>query len=654
MRERIARAFPAAVVVAAVFALAIGDGGRHVETMVFAQSAVLLVLAIALVSGAARGLRPSAPLVIMIGAVALTAVGSVWPESSVHELVMWVTYAAIAMLAATGLQDSREWFLDGIVFTAGALCLVALYWFWGSGDITARWSSTFYWPNPFAAFLLLVVPMTLVRTLRAPTPRAALAHGAATVLFTVSLVFTYSRGAWAAGLLASIATAIVLRPTRWRTALVRAGVIALAIVACVWVLGRSARSGTTGAVSARAASLADAGDASAHGHYLFWHAAVQIFRDHLGLGTGPNTFGAIYASYQREVNYYARDAHSLYLQTASDMGLVGLLALALLLAWAGRAWWRTLRRARDDAEYTLVAGVGLGLFAFLVHNAVDMDWSFPANPMTAFALAGVLVRIAVDQHRSDATPHAPEVGPRGGLQRGALLAVLLAALLAVQCWGQANRAFQRGQAYANLGSWAEAAAAFSSAERWNPLNARSLIAEGEARVRMSPPDRARAVAAMRRAIQLDPMNAPHRLALARLIATGPGAGPDAFAESERLLRRALELDPLNRPQLYQALIGVYGRWQRHAQVESVYVASVDRYLGPARGPGALPLAADVLDLLVEAADFHARAGDGVAARRVLERTVLADPRAAAYPRVHALMDSLQAATGYSTTSARDR
>jgi hypothetical protein len=146
---------------------------------------------------------------------------------------------------------------------------------------------------------------------------------------------------------------------------------------------------------------------------------------------------------------------------------------------------------------------------------------------------------------------------------------------------------------------------------------------------------------MRRAIQLDPMNAPHRLSLARVIAKAPGAGSDEFAEAERLLRRAIELDPLNRPQLYQALIGVYGRWGRAAEVESVYVASVSRYLGPARGPGALPLATDVLDLLVEAADFHARAGDGAEARSVLERTVLADPRAAAYPRVHALADSLR-------------
>jgi tetratricopeptide (TPR) repeat protein len=316
------------------------------------------------------------------------------------------------------------------------------------------------------------------------------------------------------------------------------------------------------------------------------------------------------------------------------MGVVGLFALAVLLIWAGWVWWRMLHRARDDGEYTLIAGVGVGLLAFLVHNAVDMDWSFPANPITAFALAGVLARIAVDQRRDNAAPAA------GRRQRIATVAVLLAALVAVQCWGQGNRDFKRGQAYAGARNWGAAAAAFSSAERWNPLNARYLSAEADARVRTTPPDRVRAIAAMRRAIRLDPMNPPHRLGLATIIATAPGAGPDAWAEAERLLREAIVLDPLNRPKLYQTLIAVCGLSKRGAEVESLYVASVDRYLGPARGPGALPLPQDVLDLLVEAADFHARAGDGAAARRVLERTVLADPLAASYPRIRTLVDSL--------------
>jgi tetratricopeptide (TPR) repeat protein len=267
-----------------------------------------------------------------------------------------------------------------------------------------------------------------------------------------------------------------------------------------------------------------------------------------------------------------------------------------------------------------------------------MDWSFPANPATAFAFAGVLGRIAVDQKRSDTTP------PVGRRQRVATVAVLLVALVAAQCWGQGNRAFQRGQQFLKVRDWEAAAAAFSSAERWNPLDAHYLIAEGNARVRMTPPDRARAVIAMRRAIELEPMNPPHRLALARIIATAPGAGPDEFAEAERLLRRALVLDPLNRPQIYEALIAVYERWGRRAAVESLYVTTVDRYLGPARGSGVLALPPDVLDLLAEAADYDARAGDGAAARRVIERTLLADPRAASNPRVRTLADSLRVIT----------
>ena len=450
---------------------------------------------------------------------------------------MWVTYTAIAMAAAAGLRDSREWFLDGVVFTAGALCLVALYWFWGSGDITARWSSTFYWPNPFAAFLLLVVPMALVRALRAPTARLALSHrgrdGAVRGRAGVHVLAVAPGRGPARGHRDRDRAA----PARWRPALLRAGVIAVAVVACVWMLGRAARSGTTGAVAARAASLSDAGDASAHGHYLILERRAPRSSATIPIvGTGPNTFGAIYASYQREVNYYARDAHSLYLQTASDMGIVGLFALTLLLVWAGRAWWRMLRRARDDAG--VHAGRGRRPWAVRVpgpqrgrHGLV-----LSRQSITAFALAGVLARVAVDQQQSDSPPLEPPATHRhgrraaGGPGRRAVL-------------GTGTGRFLRGQSYANVGDFSAAAAAFSSAERWDPLDGALPDRRGK-RARAHVTARPRApVAAMRRAIQLDPMNAPHRLSLARVIATAPrGRVRNEFAEAERLLRRALELD----------------------------------------------------------------------------------------------------------------
>jgi O-antigen ligase len=629
------RAGLAAVVLGLVFALAIADGGRNPACLFFVQAIVFLLLAGVIARGA-RGIRLPATWWWLAGAIAVTSITSVRPEASVRELLLWITYAGIAVLTAVSLREHREWFVDGLVLTAGALCLIALFWFWGSGDLASRWCSTFYWPNPFAAFLLLVLPLTLVRAIRAPSAREAMSHGAASVLFLTSLVFTYSRGAWLAGIVTVGVGAALLRTSRRRSALMRFAGIALATAVAVGLLSLASRSGQSSAVAARAASIADPGDASARGHVLFWRNALRIFADRPWTGTGPGTFGAVHAAYQTDLRFYARDAHSLYLQTAAESGIGGLAGLLALLAAMAFAWARMLRRTAEEPQYSLVLGGGLGLLAFLLHNAVDMDWSFPANPAMAFALAGVLGSIAIAQR-------SPSVPPARGWKRMPVLGVaaLLAATVVVFRTGEANRLFVQGQTLASAGRWDEACDVFVQAQAWNPLHARYLGAEAEARMRILPPQRIRAEAALRRAMQLDRANAWQPWQLANVLASVPGVGPREFEEPERLLRGALRLDPLNRPKIYSALAELYVRWARPADAARVYDTAVDRYLGHPTGEARVPLPAEAIDLMAEAGAFRLDAGDRAGAERILRDVLVEGPRAANRPPVRALMDQLR-------------
>jgi len=74
-----------------------------------------------------------------------------------------------------------------------------------------------------------------------------------------------------------------------------------------------------------------------------------------------------------------RDAHSLYLETAAELGLVGLLALALFLGGIAAA-------ARRGPP-TLVAV----LVAFALHAGLDWDWELPALTLTALLVAAKLL-----------------------------------------------------------------------------------------------------------------------------------------------------------------------------------------------------------------------------------------------------------------------
>ena len=120
--------------------------------------------------------------------------------------------------------------------------------------------------------------------------------------------------------------------------------------------------------------------------------SLSSFADNPVAGAGSGAFVVEWAR-ERTIDESVRDAHSLYLETAAELGLVGLLALggfgAALLA-AGRA------AHRRDA--VLASGPCAGLAVYALHAAVDWDWEVPALTLPALTLAGLLVWRA-DTHR---------------------------------------------------------------------------------------------------------------------------------------------------------------------------------------------------------------------------------------------------------------
>src|SRR5256712_3965114 len=378
------------LVLLALFKLAISDGGRHPSTLTLAQTGIyILVMALA-AAGALELKRLGAALLVVTAAAAFSTAWSVQLDASLRELLRWLMYFGIAVATASTLRSpaAARRFVDGAVVIAGWLCLIGLFVFWGANNPGLRWSSTFYWPNPFAAFLLLVLPVELSRYVYAPGTREALAHGALSVLLAGSLVLTYSRGAWVSLLVIVPLAALTVRPASWTRTVSRLALVGLATAIAVAVLIRGPGSGSGLVVEdllGRVASVSDSQDYAVQGRRNFWRAGLAIFMDHPVMGTGPGTFGAMHPAYQRDVRYYARDAHSLYVQAASEEGGVGLAALAVMLRTLVAAWGSALRAGRKTDAYPLVVGIGLGLAAFFRPRGLGMDWVFSANPPTAWS-----------------------------------------------------------------------------------------------------------------------------------------------------------------------------------------------------------------------------------------------------------------------------
>ncbi len=111
---------------------------------------------------------------------------------------------------------------------------------------------------------------------------------------------------------------------------------------------------------------------------------------------------------ERTIPESVRDVHSLELEMAAELGLVGLLALALLVGGIGATALRGLR-----TRPALAAGPAAALVVWFLHASIDWDWQLPAVSLPAIALAGALIAIddvsvpAVDPTAAPARAPAP-------------------------------------------------------------------------------------------------------------------------------------------------------------------------------------------------------------------------------------------------------
>lgn len=249
-----------------------------------------------------------------------------------------------------------------------------------------------YWNAMAAMAALGIVLAARIAIDRTRTARLRVLASAALLPLAVGLYLTYSRGGIAVAAV-GLLTVALLAPeagpiwdrfgTHRRTAV--ATIAALSVIAAIGVV--VAHRESTPARGATAERLADVG--STRGDY--WRVALDAFGDEPLLGTGAAGFRVEWLR-EREVSEGAVDAHSLYLEIAAELGIVGLLLLAALACGVASCAASTLRR-----DPTLATGPVAGLVMLALHAAVDWDWEMPAIALPMLLLAGAAIAQASSQ-----------------------------------------------------------------------------------------------------------------------------------------------------------------------------------------------------------------------------------------------------------------
>jgi hypothetical protein len=135
--------------------------------------------------------------------------------------------------------------------------------------------------------------------------------------------------------------------------------------------------------------------------YRYWEVAWRSFRDEPLTGLGSGAFQVEWLKERDRVDK-SGDAHSLYLETAAELGVVGVAFLLLFLGGAAAAAARLYRIAPSKG-----AGLVAALAAWCCHAGLDWDWEMPAVTLPALLLAAAAIAWSEQGSREPADAGEP-------------------------------------------------------------------------------------------------------------------------------------------------------------------------------------------------------------------------------------------------------
>jgi O-Antigen ligase len=119
--------------------------------------------------------------------------------------------------------------------------------------------------------------------------------------------------------------------------------------------------------------------------YDYWRIGLRAFERHPLEGLGSGGFRTAWLR-ERPVKEGVLEVHSLELEMAAELGVPGLLGLAVMLGGAAAAGRRALRCGRPIAAGCCAAGT-----VWLLHASIDWDWQLPAVTLPVVIMAGGVV-----------------------------------------------------------------------------------------------------------------------------------------------------------------------------------------------------------------------------------------------------------------------
>jgi putative inorganic carbon (hco3(-)) transporter len=216
-------------------------------------------------------------------------------------------------------------------------------------------------PNAVALYLEPIAGVALGFALFSNTSTSRWIALATLAFVLPGLVCTLSRGALLAGAVVAVFAIVSVRDMRLRLALLGTAVVSALVLSQVPF------------VAARLAHQLDPQHATFALRLAIWRATLRMLRDHPLFGAGIGGYQTVMAHYRTRNLFPEPYAHTIFLTTWSEVGLLGLVAFAVI--FIGLVWRAARSVGVAEGLYRpLLWGIIAAWVAFAVHGQFDSPY----------------------------------------------------------------------------------------------------------------------------------------------------------------------------------------------------------------------------------------------------------------------------------------
>ena len=327
-------------------------------------------------------------IIMVISTITSKNVGGSLRDLGIHLSALSLVFVMMNNIRS---KEDMNKFIIVLSITATLVALYGLYQYVVGVEMDAAWLdaennpgistrvySVFYNPNILAEYLVMMIPLSVSLFWYNKNLLRKTVFFGMFGLMSLALVLTLSRGGWL-GFAFSALVFILLVEKR-----LLLSVFPISLVA-IYTLPET--------ILNRILSIGNLGDSSNAYRITMWEITGDIIRDNwmAGVGFGHIPFKETFETYIRTMPTF--HAHNTYLQTASEIGIPGLLVFLAFLFLVFKYGIIHLINSKDRYIKILGAGAIAGLAGVLLHGTVENILYLSRIIISFWILVGIILTL---------------------------------------------------------------------------------------------------------------------------------------------------------------------------------------------------------------------------------------------------------------------